>query len=180
MEKKTMVMEAIAFAARAHKGQERKDGETPYVSHPMRVCMVLRDVFGVEDKEILAAGVLHDIIEDTTKDFDDIEKKFGFKVASWVATLSKDKRMQEETREEEYFRQLRNGADEVKLIKLADVYDNLIDSENAGSEAFVKKTVSKAELYLENFSGCENENVLGAMGMLRDLMKETELMALVC
>jgi len=97
-----------------------------------------------------------------------------------VATLSKDKRMQEETREEEYFRQLRNGADEVKLIKLADVYDNLIDSENAGSEAFVKKTVSKAELYLENFSGCENENVLGAMGMLRDLMKETELMALVC
>jgi len=78
------LLEAIAFAARAHQGQLRKDGQTPYVSHVFRVVFILRHVFGIDDPGVLTAAVLHDTIEDTTTDFDDIEKQFGQDVASWV------------------------------------------------------------------------------------------------
>src|SRR5580704_12405344 len=93
--------DAIAFAARAHQGQLRKDGRTPYVSHVFRVSMVLRDLFGVTDHGVLTAAVLHDTLEDTTTDFDDL-REFGDEVAGWVALLSKDKRLPEEQRGEAY------------------------------------------------------------------------------
>src|SRR6516225_8090826 len=86
------VLNAIAFAARAHRGQTRKDGKTPYASHVFRVCLVLRDVFNIDDRPALTAAVLHDTIEDTTTDFDDLAETFGEEVAEWVAMLSKDKR----------------------------------------------------------------------------------------
>ena len=62
-----LLLDAVSFAARAHQGQFRKDGRTPYASHPTRVCLVMRCVFGVEDPEVLAAAVLHDTIEDTIR-----------------------------------------------------------------------------------------------------------------
>ena len=67
---------AASFAARAHDGQKRKDGRTPYVAHPYRVAMVIRHVFGCEDETILAAALLHDVIEDTTVDYDDVAEAF--------------------------------------------------------------------------------------------------------
>src|SRR4051794_11135518 len=99
------LLEAVSFAARAHRGQLRKDRETPYASPPFRVCLVLRHVFGVTDLEPLPAAVLHDPIEDTTTDYDDLAKHFGSRVASWVALLSKDMRKEEHDREDEYRRQ---------------------------------------------------------------------------
>src|SRR5438105_11110404 len=99
-----LFLEAIAFAARAHQGQLRKDGQTPYVSHVFRVCLVLREVFGVADLRVLTAAVLHDTLEDTTTDFDDLAEQFGADVAAWVAALSKDKREPHDVREEAYCR----------------------------------------------------------------------------
>jgi len=121
------LLEAIAFAARAHQGQLRKDGQTPYVSHVFRVAFILRHVFGIDDPIALTAAVLHDTIEDTTTDFDDIEKQFGQDVASWVGLLSKDKRLPEPERERAYEHNLVHAAWQVKVCKLADVYDNLMD-----------------------------------------------------
>src|SRR5262249_49786728 len=100
------LLEAIAFAARAHKPQLRKDGQTSYGSHVFRVCLVVRHVFGVSDPRVLTAAVLHDTIEDTTTDFDDLTDRFGPDIASWVAALSKDKRQQEEEREKAYMAEL--------------------------------------------------------------------------
>src|SRR5438270_10424969 len=100
------LLDAIAFAARAHDGQRRKDGRTPYVSHVFRVCLIARHLFGVDDPQVLLAAVLHDTIEDTTTDFDDIEERFGAQVARWVAALSKDKRQQDQGREAEYCKTL--------------------------------------------------------------------------
>src|SRR6266702_1696056 len=91
-----LLLEAIAFAARAHQGQLRKDQRTPYVSHVFRVCLIVRQVFGVDDASVLTAAVLHDTIEDTTTDFDDLAERFGATVAGWVAILSKDKRLVDE------------------------------------------------------------------------------------
>ena len=78
------LLDAVAFAARAHRHHLRKDGRTPYASHVFRVCLVLRHVFGVEDPDALAAALLHDTIEDTTTDFDDLKEHFGGRVAGWV------------------------------------------------------------------------------------------------
>ncbi|HEV3255936.1 MAG TPA: HD domain-containing protein [Gemmataceae bacterium] len=128
------LLEAVAFAARAHHGQLRKDGQTPYVSHVFRVTLVLREVFGIDDRQALTAAVLHDTVEDTTTDFDDLEEKFGADVAAWVAMLSKDKRRQEQDREAAYVAQLASAPWQVKVCKLADVFDNLMDSANMPPE----------------------------------------------
>jgi guanosine-3',5'-bis(diphosphate) 3'-pyrophosphohydrolase len=142
------LLDAIAFAARAHHGQFRKDRVTPYHSHVFRVCLIARHVFGVEDAAVLTAAVLHDTIEDTTTDFDDVEERFGPEIAGWVALLSKDKRMQDEKREHAYCDGLRNAPWQVKLCKLADIYDNLTDS------AYLKpeqrpRAYQRARVYLD-------------------------------
>jgi guanosine-3',5'-bis(diphosphate) 3'-pyrophosphohydrolase len=122
------LFDAIAFAARAHRHQIRKDGQTPYVSHPFRVCLIVRHVFGVDDVRILTAAVLHDTIEDTLTDCDDLIEQFGAEVAEWVAVLSKDKRLSEHLREPAFIRAFCAGGWPVHIIKLADLYDNILDS----------------------------------------------------
>lgn len=78
-----LVHRAVSFAARAHRQQCRKDGATPYIAHPVRVAFTLLTTFGIDDEQTLAAAVLHDTIEDTTTDFDDLAAEFGPK---WPAT----------------------------------------------------------------------------------------------
>ena len=122
------LLEAVSFAARAHEHQLRKDGRTPYASHPFRVCLILRHIFGQDDPRVLTAAALHDTIEDTTTDFDDVAEHFGREVAQWVALLCKDKRLPEPQREQAYRDQLAGAPWQVKLCKLADLFDNCLDS----------------------------------------------------
>ena len=98
--------QAAAFAGRVHGSQVRKDGATPYFSHPVRVALTLSCVFGESDEEVLAAALLHDVIEDCDTDYDDLHERFGATVADLVACVSKDMRMIEPEREEAYDRQL--------------------------------------------------------------------------
>ena len=142
------LLEAVSFAARAHHGQLRKDGRTPYVSHVFRVAMVVRHVFGIDDSAVLTAAVLHDTIEDTTTDFDDIREHFGEEIAGWVASLSKDKRLRDEPREEAYRAALAAAPWQVKVCKLADVYDNLTDSAHLTAEKRAR-TVARSVAYLK-------------------------------
>jgi guanosine-3',5'-bis(diphosphate) 3'-pyrophosphohydrolase len=118
---------AAALAAFKHRHQLRKDGRTPYISHPVRVAMTCATVFGVRDDITIAAALLHDLIEDTTTDYDDLLEKFGEEIADIVACLTKDARMIESERERAYDRQLAEGPWRARIIKLADVYDNLHD-----------------------------------------------------
>src|SRR5439155_24241861 len=122
------LLEAVAFAARAHRHQLRKDGQTPYASHTFRVCLIVRHVFGVTDHAVLMAAALHDTVEDTTTDYDDLEERFGKEIAEWVAALSKDKRLPYRAREQSYEEGLAAAPWQVKVCKLADLFDNLLDS----------------------------------------------------
>ena len=142
-----IVFEAAAFAARAHRHQLRKDKETPYFSHPVRVCLVVRQVFGFEDPRMLAAALLHDTIEDTTTDSDDLIERFGPDVALWVAALSKDSRLPEEQRETEYTEVLAAADWQVKVLKLADLYDNIGDCKHFSATGR-RKTAEKSRRYL--------------------------------
>lgn len=119
--------EAAAFAARAHRHQIRKDAKTPYVSHVFRVAMTVSQVFGCTDEQIIAAALLHDTIEDTTTDFEDLEQRFGREVAETVAALTKNMALPEDQREDEYDTRLAKADWRARLIKLADVYDNFCD-----------------------------------------------------
>jgi len=119
---------AAAVAARCHHGQMRKDGQTPYVAHPFRVALTVRHLFGVDDSIALCIALLHDVIEDTTTDYDDLCAQFGREIAEAVACLTKDKRLPETERETTFYDQIDRGSWRVRLVKLADAYDNLCDS----------------------------------------------------
>ena len=141
------LLEAASFAARAHRHQMRKDNQTPYAAHPFRVCLVVRHVFGIDDPRALTAALLHDTIEDTATDFDYVAERFGAGVASWVAALTKDMRLPEAEREAAYLRQLAAADWPVKVCKLADVFDNLLDSRGLSPRSR-QRTAARSRSYL--------------------------------
>lgn len=123
--------EAASFAVRMHAGQVRDDGTTPYAAHPVRVAMTVRDVFECDDAICIAAAFLHDVIEDTPADYDDLFERFGDEVADCVAALTKDMRLPEAAREVAYDQALIAADWRAKLVKLADTYDNMCDLSSA-------------------------------------------------
>jgi guanosine-3',5'-bis(diphosphate) 3'-pyrophosphohydrolase len=116
------------YAAFKHRHQVRKASDIPYISHPFRVAMTVRHVFGCEESEVIAAALLHDLIEDTTTDYEDLSERFGSLVADLVAAMTKNAALPEDRRESEYDAQLARADWRARLLKLADTYDNLCDS----------------------------------------------------
>ena len=165
--------EAAAFAARAHQHQKRKDGQTPYVSHVFRACLVVRHVFGFDDPRMLAAALLHDTIEDTNTDCDDIIERFGPEVATWVAALTKDMRMPHDEREAAYAKALAAADWQVKALKLADIYDNLGDSKHL-SAGGRRKTAGKTRFYLDAIRPGLPEQVQPALSLVEVRLAEQE------
>ena len=139
-----LIQRAISFAARQHRYQRRKDDRTPYVAHPFRVFFVVRHVFGIEDPVALCAAVLHDTIEDTTTDYDDLIQQFGEEVADAVAALTKDMRLGNDKREKAYDKQLAEASWQARAVKLADVYDNFCDSPNKSMRRSAEKKIPRA------------------------------------
>ena len=128
----------------------RRDDCTPYIAHPARVALIVAVEFGCTDETVLAAALLHDVLEDTTADYDDLLEHFGRDVADFVAYLSKDSRLVEPDREQEYDERLAEGPWRAKLIKLADVYDNLADAETDQARQTVLEKVRRAVALAEN------------------------------
>lgn len=81
-----MQEKAEAFATAAHYGQKRDDGE-PYINHPARVVATLKKM-GVNNSDILCAGWLHDVVEDTEWSYDDIKEIFNRTIADIVRELT--------------------------------------------------------------------------------------------
>jgi guanosine-3',5'-bis(diphosphate) 3'-pyrophosphohydrolase len=167
------ILEAIAFAARAHRGQLRKDKETPYVSHVFRVCLVLRDLFGIDDHRALMAAVLHDTVEDTTTDFDDLKEHFDAEIAGWVATLSKDKRRVWDEREAVYEKQLARAPWQVQVCKLADIFDNLMDVAHLPPERRAR-SFKNAQRYLDALKTNLHERAQKPWGLVAALLEEVK------
>lgn len=138
---------ALEFARWKHQHQFRRDGVTPYVEHPKAVMTILRDEFGVTDVDTLAAGLLHDTIEDTATDYDEVSERFGERVAETVAVLTKDKRLPEVQRERAYFAQLSRAPLPARLCKVADSLHNVRDSDPAHRGKAVKKAEKLLRIY---------------------------------
>ncbi|MFZ0830951.1 MAG: HD domain-containing protein [Thermoplasmata archaeon] len=130
------VIDAIRFAAEAHRGQSRKDGRTPYIVHPVAVLRRLSSDLGVADADLLCAAVLHDVIEDTTVTREALEMRFGDRVARWVQELTVPAALHgptvpDERKTAELVAAVGRISWEAVLIKLCDRFDNLHDMANA-------------------------------------------------
>lgn len=82
----SMIEKAYKVADEAHKEQKRKSGE-PYIIHPLCVAIILADL--EMDKETIAGGLLHDVVEDTKMTLDDLTREFGSEVSFLVDGVTK-------------------------------------------------------------------------------------------
>ena len=87
-----LVSEAIAFAVNAHDGMRRKKSEAPYILHPMEAAVIVGTM--TEDQNLIAAAVLHDVVEDAGVTIEQIEARFGKRVRELVQSETEDKRAQ--------------------------------------------------------------------------------------
>lgn len=125
-----VVEKAIVYATEKHEGQVRKMAGTPYILHPCEVGMIISTI--TDDENTIAAGILHDTIEDCNADPKEIKEIFGSRVSALVQSESEDKmsdRPPEETwmaRKEESLIMLRLTKDrDVKILWLADKLSNI-------------------------------------------------------
>ena len=118
------------YAIKQHKGQYRKNNKTPYWHHLRDVVNNLK-MMGIKDESILCAGWLHDSIEDTSFDYDDVSKIFGKKIAQIVSDLTKETRLPKNQQEKNYLKQLSKSSWQSKVVKFADILANVSDLKNS-------------------------------------------------
>ncbi len=128
MDEWVLVEKAFDFSLKAHSGQLRESGES-YVTHPLGVALILTEL--ELDLVTIIAGLLHDVVEDTSVTLDDIRDQFGEEVASLVDGVTKLSRLDFTSKEEQQAETLRKMfiamAQDIRvvLIKLADRTHNL-------------------------------------------------------
>lgn len=124
IKKMNLIEKAIKVAAKAHKQQYRKDSDIPYIIHPYAVGMILMQ-YGCSE-EIIAAGILHDTVEDTELTFEDISSLFGEYVEQLVRGASeKNKELTWEERKQHTIDSLQHAQKDVCLVVCADKLHNL-------------------------------------------------------
>ena len=127
----TLLLRAAAFAARQHRDQRRKNGDVPYVNHPIAVAASIASEGGVTDPATLAAALLHDTIEDTGTTHAELVTAFGREVADVVAEVTDDKTLPKVERKRHQVEHARGISPCARLVKLADKLDNLRDIRRA-------------------------------------------------
>ena len=151
----TLILKAAHFAAQKHRDQRRKDKHaSPYIIHPISVALAIAQIGGVDDPEILAAALLHDTLEDTKTEPEELEAEFGKKVCEYVLDVTDDKTLpkhERKRRQIEHAKQISKGA---ALIKLGDKISNVTDVINNPPEDWDinrrKEYLDWAEKVIEN------------------------------
>ena len=121
--RKNRIEEAIELAAQAHDGQFRKGTNTPYISHPYAVGLILMEAGCSE--AVVIAGILHDTVEDTNLTLESIRKSFGEPIANIVDGCTENKALRWRERKIERIEALKTATTEVCLVTCADKLHNL-------------------------------------------------------
>jgi len=154
------VREAYEFAFKAHDGQLRKSDD-PYIIHPIEVATILANL--IADRETIASGLLHDVLEDCEVKPKEIEDRFGVEVRTiveGVTKLGKFSFSSKEERQAENFRKLIVAiADDIRvvLVKLADRLHNM----RTLDYMLAHKQIEKARETLEIYAPLANRFGLG-------------------
>jgi hypothetical protein len=119
-----IIDKAIQFAAIAHKDQTRKSTDIPYITHPFAVGMLLQKAKCSE--EVIAAGILHDVLEDTPVTYEELSAQFGSRIADLVVAASEhDKSLPWEIRKQNTIDHLKKASIEEIQVITADKLHNL-------------------------------------------------------
>ena len=124
------IEKAVAFATKAHAGQYRTATDRPYILHPIETMAIITRLVRY-DEDLIAAAVLHDVVEDTSVTLNRLEKEFGPRVSGLVASVTEDKmrKMPPEAtwraRKWQTIFNLRKADRETKALVLADNLSNL-------------------------------------------------------
>ncbi len=146
----SIIKKAYDYSLKHHEGQSRASGE-PYLVHPLEVALVLAEM--KMDPVAVAAGLLHDSVEDTSVTIVDIRKEFGEQVAHIVEGVTKISKIDFATREEQQAENLRKMmlamVDDIRvvLIKLADRLHNMRTLEHLDPERQRKIAEETLEIY---------------------------------
>jgi GTP pyrophosphokinase len=144
------IIKAYNFAEYAHQGQLRNSGEVYFV-HPFNVAMILADLN--MDGTSIIAGLLHDVLEDTSVDYETLSKEFGEEVANLVDGVTKLKKLKYKTKQESQAENLRKMvlamAKDIRviIIKLADRLHNMRTLEYMSEEKKKEKALETLEIY---------------------------------
>lgn len=152
------IMKACDFATLAHSGACRKGKIVPYIVHPMEAAMIVSDI--MRDKEMVAAALLHDVVEDTEFTIQEIRERFGDRVARLVHAETEDKmrhlsaEASWKMRKEQAIANLQEETREEKMITLGDKLSNIralaFDKKTKGDtmwEVFHQKDPREQEWY---------------------------------
>jgi (p)ppGpp synthase/HD superfamily hydrolase len=121
-----LTKEAFELAQRAHLGQEGKRGGSPYIRHPLAVARLLEQ-FGC-DEGMLAAALLHDVVEGSELSVGDVVERFGTDVGELVAALTEDDSISDyERRKGHHRRQVEEAGPRAVTIYVADKLANVRD-----------------------------------------------------
>lgn len=146
----SVIENAYRYADEKHKTQLRKSGE-PYIIHPVAVAEIVAEI-GL-DTDAIAAALLHDCLEDTDTNYEDISRLFGETVAELVEGVTKLTRVQYSTMEEQQMENLRKmfmamSKDiRVVLIKIADRLHNMRTMEYQTPAKQISKSMETMEIY---------------------------------
>jgi len=122
---KEIVVKAYNFAKERHEGQYRKYCSIPYFTHPKAVARIVEKL--TTDSDIICAALLHDLLEDTDTEYQEIESLFGKRVAFLVDELTNKKEDRGDLSKKEYlYDKFRNLSSDALLIKLADRLHNIL------------------------------------------------------
>lgn len=116
---------AAHFAAVRHRDHKRKGAsEEPYINHLLEVCALLSSA-GLDDPELLAAAVLHDSVEDVGVTLQEIEERFGARVAEIVAEVTDDTTLPRHARKLDELARAGGASLQAQAIKVADKTSNI-------------------------------------------------------
>lgn len=176
----TLYEKALTLAATAHKDQVRKHDSSPYIVHPIMVARIL-EYHGFPE-EVVAAGLVHDVLEDTDYSQIDVAGMLGDKVATIVSAVSEDETLEWEKRKEKYVKDVVAAGEEVWAVSLADKIHNaqnlITHSELVGPEIWANfnrgkdKKIWFEELVYEGLSAVWTHAMLDEYRRLIDKMKE--------
>jgi guanosine-3',5'-bis(diphosphate) 3'-pyrophosphohydrolase len=145
-----LIHRAFTFAEKAHRGQLRKSGEE-FINHPWAVASICARLH--LDEQTIAAALLHDVVEDTDVELDEIRTEFGNEIAQLVDGVTKLTRIQFQSREqaetENYRKMIVAMAQDVRviLIKLADRLHNMRTIEHVGRQPQLQTAKETLEVY---------------------------------
>lgn len=137
-----LLLAAADFAAKKHRDQRRKNGDVPYINHPLAVAHSLASEGSVDDPITLAAAILHDTVEDTATTHGELVAAFGREVADVVGEVTDDKSLPKAERKRQQIAHAAVISTRAKLVKLADKLDNLRDIVRKPPEGWDERRVA--------------------------------------